>query len=183
MCVYQGKRLWIGGEPEERFVQKLSLFLVGLMERKGAGRERKTPFVLIRKSGCWEWCVKNPVTGYGVLTKDGKTKMAHRAVYKAIVGPIHDSLVCDHLCRNRGCVNPEHIEIVDSKTNVLRGVGITAKNKMKTHCIHGHSLKNAYLIHNGKSRLCRVCKVENNRRFGGCMAWKKALLRKLGGAK
>lgn len=76
----------------------------------------------------------------------------HRVSYQEFNGPILPGLVIDHLCRNKKCVNPKHLEAITSGENVLRGVGPTAMNARKTHCMRGHKLL-------GKvgSRSCQTC--------------------------
>ena len=68
----------------------------------------------------------------------GNEVRAHRLTYVLLVGPIQEGLVLDHLCRNRYCVNPQYLEQVTNRKNVLRGSGITAKNAIKAHCVNGH---------------------------------------------
>lgn len=111
----------------------------------------------LRNSPCWEWPATVNPSGYAVRMKQGKYKRVHRLVYEAVVEDIPDGLVSDHLCRNRKCVNPFHIEIVTNRENVLRGVGVTAKNVKKTHCPSGHPYdgNNLYVL-NG-ARACRTC--------------------------
>ena len=113
-------------------------------------------------SGCWLWRGCKNRHGYGnVNSKTYGTKMAHRAVYARLVGTIPQGKEIDHLCRNRACVNPEHLEIVDHKTNCARG-----SRSFKTHCIHGHALtpENRYVYKNGK-RECRTCRTWATRRY------------------
>lgn len=94
----------------------------------------------VKKSeGCWEWAGSISVYGYGQFQPSrGKNYRAHRLAYELSIGPIPDGLVLDHLCRNRSCVNPDHLEPVASGTNILRGVGPTAQNAAQTHCKQGH---------------------------------------------
>lgn len=72
-------------------------------------------------------------------------------------------MTLDHLCRNRLCVNPEHLEVVSRGENVLRGVGVTAENKRKTHCAHGHEFTTENTYRYGNKRHCRTCRTENMR--------------------
>jgi hypothetical protein len=84
--------------------------------------------------------------------------LAHRVAWALEYGayPDYPSEVLDHLCRNRACVNVEHLEITTIGENVLRGDTIAAQNKAKTHCHQGHDLSEAWIEKNGK-RHCRVC--------------------------
>jgi hypothetical protein len=80
-------------------------------------------------------------------------------MYEALVGPIPDGLFLDHTCRNRNCVNPQHLDPVTNKENILRGEGSPAKNARKTHCKNGHPLKGENLVRGSKGeRVCRTCK-------------------------
>ena len=76
------------------------------------------------ESGCWKWMGALLDTGYGVLHEGGKVGRAlraHRVAYELYRGEIPEGLVLDHLCHNRWCVNPEHLEAVTNHVNVLRG--------------------------------------------------------------
>jgi hypothetical protein len=116
-------------------------------------------------NGCWEWTASRFTGGYGMITENGKCRGAHRVMYELLVGPIPEGLGLDHLCRNRGCVNPGHLEPVSIGENVLRGEGITAQNAAKTHCMRGHefTVENTYAA-SGKWRACRECHNAKMRR-------------------
>ena len=116
-------------------------------------------------SGCWEWTAGKH-QDYGVFgISSTHLVKAHRFAYEEIVGPIPEGLILDHLCRNRSCVNPAHLEPVTNKENVLRGEGIAAKNAVKTHCKHGHEFteENTYITYRG-DRSCRTCQRSWNRK-------------------
>jgi len=72
-------------------------------------------------SGCWPWLAGINQYGYGILWHGGRNQMAHRIAYELLVGPIPSGLTIDHLCRNRRCVNPAHMEPVTREENSRRG--------------------------------------------------------------
>lgn len=106
---------------------------------------------------CWLWKAGR-TNGYGVCSVDGRHIRAHRFAYEALVGPIPPGKELDHLCRNRPCVNPDHVEPVTTAVNVLRGVGPTARAARATHCPQGHPYdeQNTRVRPDG-SRACRRC--------------------------
>lgn len=89
--------------------------------------------------------------------KEKNTK-AHRAAYELLIAPIPNDKVIDHLCRNPSCVNPDHLEVVTQRENILRGIGPSAIHARKTHCPRGHpySGDNLYISPN-RQRRCRTC--------------------------
>jgi hypothetical protein len=110
--------------------------------------------------GCWVYRGALTPKGYGRTNLRRRSIPTHRFVYSMLVGPVPDDLTIDHLCRNRACCNPAHLEPVTNRENVLRGVGPTAKNARKTHCIRGHEFtpENTYGYEGYPGRGCRICR-------------------------
>lgn len=119
-------------------------------------------------NGCWEWIGAMSGNGYGSIRIDHKARNAHRVSYELVVGLIPEGLTLDHLCRNRACVNPEHLEPVTIGVNTLRGESVSAINARKTHCVNGHefTLENTYIRRQkgGYGRMCRECGRDSRRR-------------------
>lgn len=104
---------------------------------------------------CWEWTGPKTPKGYGMFPRAASEKgYAHRFAYEQHIGAIPERMEIDHLCRNRSCVNPSHLESVDHKTNVQRG-----SQAQKTHCMHGHEFTeaNVWLRPGTNHRQCREC--------------------------
>ena len=117
--------------------------------------------------GCWIWTACKTKFGYGwfQMGRQAGPRLAHRLAYESAVGPVPEGLTLDHLCRNRACVNPAHLEPVSRGTNVLRGVGFSAENARKTHCSSGHPYSGDNLDRRPKSRRCREChRIEERER-------------------
>jgi len=93
---------------------------------------------------CWLWSASVIGGGYGgwQYGPHGSQRhvSAHRCSYVVCVADIPSGLVLDHLCKVRLCVRPDHLDLVTMRENVLRGIGITALNAVKTECKHGHPL-------------------------------------------
>lgn len=132
----------------------------------------RSPETILRRiatdsaTGCWNWTRGAVADGYGVLSIRDRSYRAHRVAYEIFVGPIPEGLTIDHLCRNRRCVNPAHLEPVSMSVNILRGEGVPAKNRRKTHCMRGHALDgdNLFVARSGQ-RACRTCRRMLTRRF------------------
>lgn len=106
---------------------------------------------------CWFW-TGGTSRGYGRFWLAGRTPQAHRVAFEDAHGPIPVRMVLDHLCRNRNCVRPDHLEVVTPGENVLRGVGLSAENKRKSSCKAGHPLSGDNLyIDPRDQRVCVTC--------------------------
>lgn len=117
-------------------------------------------------SGCWDWTASKNC-GYGQMNIGGKPIFAHRISHILHKGPIPKNLVVDHICRNRGCVNPLHLRLLTRGENVMCGDTIPARKKQAKLCPNGHEYvgKNIYW-HRGH-RHCRECRKihDRNRRI------------------
>jgi hypothetical protein len=124
--------------------------------------------IALTDSGCIEWIAGTNGVGYGVIhlgPDDNNVKRyAHRWSYEHHIGPIPDGLHLDHLCRNTVCVNPSHLEAVEPRVNLLRGVSSPAQNAAKSHCQNGHPLAgaNLYVTPTTGYRHCRECDRTRN---------------------
>lgn len=117
---------------------------------------RSVGFV-VQENGCWDWIGSLTPSGYGSLGWRGRRFRAPRFYYEREYGPIPQGLEIDHLCRNRKCVRPDHLEAVTHRENILRGDSPPGLHARKMHCPRGH------LYEDGKRR-CRECVVEETAR-------------------
>ena len=118
--------------------------------------------VEIRENGCWYWLGAINKTGYGVSSIDGQKTLAHRAFWIFENGQVPEGMDLDHLCRNRACINPEHLEVVTRSVNLRRGFEARG-------CRNGHKFNNEdfSIVHRSDGtteRRCKVCHRANNKR-------------------
>lgn len=118
---------------------------------------RFIPKFIVQPDSCWYWVAGKDGDGYGNFYYRGQHLGAHRVSFFHWRGNIPKGLEVDHLCRIRHCVNPDHLEIVSKKENVLRGNGTAAKHARKTHCIRGHRLGGNNVIPSSAKRGWRAC--------------------------
>jgi len=127
------------------------------------------------QTGCWDWIGSCQPSGYGQLNlqrEDGaaRPELAHRISYRVFRGPIPTNInrpTIDHLCRNRKCVNPEHLETVSNRENILRGTAPSAMYARRTHCNYGHEYTENNLARrsNRRVRECKICKSNSQKKY------------------
>ena len=112
------------------------------------------------ETGCLVWQGLLGLTGgYGRISVANRDVYVHRAAWELERGPVPEGFELDHLCRNRACVNLDHLEIVTRRENVHRGMGTAGINARKTHCKRGHEFtaENTYCGPQNQ-RQCRICR-------------------------
>lgn len=118
---------------------------------------------------CWQWTgAANRRTGYGSFSPEkGEYAMPHRFAYEALRAEIPAGLQIDHLCRNRLCVNPWHLEPVTPRVNARRSLSPAGINSRREACAKGHPLTdgNVYKVAGTPNRRCRICTRRRNRGY------------------
>lgn len=127
------------------------------------------PFPTFGTDGCWVWTGATTSKGYGSFLISARktdapqvTGVTHKMTYEKAFGEIEPDeevrVVVDHLCRNRACCNPNHLEAVKEPINVARGISPSARNRQKTTCPKGHPYDDSNTIIYRKKRYCKACK-------------------------
>lgn len=123
-----------------------------------------------KNTGCWTWTAYRNRLGYGKVAWKGEATTIHRIMYAWLVAPLPRGFAArktaqlDHLCKNRACCNPTHLELVTQKTNILRSTAPSAGYARRAHCSKGHEFtpENTYKSKKGE-RICRTCQLERGR--------------------
>lgn len=127
----------------------------------------KARIKLNEKTSCWEW-TKALHLGYGYFSVKRKNYLAHRLMYELLIGEIPKGLFLDHLCRNRSCCNPAHLEPLTLVENCRRGNSYgrgAIHQKVKTHCAQGHEFNDLNTKLVGNNRVCILCRRLWNKRY------------------
>ncbi len=128
---------------------------------RSTAQERFWEKVSKQDNGCWEWLGAHCSNGYGTFYYyNGHQVLAHRFAFELTKGEIPPKMELDHLCRNRGCVNPWHLEVVSHRDNCLVGVSPAILRHHAGRCQRGHSLVDAYRNKTGRVTNCRTCRRE-----------------------
>jgi hypothetical protein len=145
-------------------------YVLGEPKRFIRGHQRRSnPLLYVEEdrgyeTPCWIWQRSTNSGGYGQVQIDGKKHPAHCWMYERVKGPIPIGLQLDHLCRVRECINPDHVEPVTQRTNVLRGESPRAVAYRTDTCIRGHAFTEENTLWNKGRRGCRICTNERRRR-------------------
>ena len=115
---------------------------------------------------CWECVGARYWNEYGAFWWEGRVQRAHRVAFLTLIGPISEKLEPDHLCRNRPCVYPTHVEVVTRRENIMRG---NHYHRRKTHCLRGHPYDEMNTYRYKTRRDCKACHQDRNRKW-----WEKA---------
>lgn len=122
-------------------------------------RERLLFRVTVEPSGCWSADLRHDKDGYATICVNKQTRQAHRVAYEEFRGPVPADKLLDHQCRNRGCINPWHVEPATPLENLLNSDKTPAA---KTHCKQGH--QDWRFDTKRKMRICQTCRREHWRR-------------------
>ena len=132
-------------------------------------KERIESRVAVDEDGCWMWTGTVGTRNHGLLKYKGKYISAHKTAYRVFVGEIPEGMNVSKVCKERLCVNPDHMRLVDMYESQMEGESPSARNKRKTHCCLGHEFteENTIVRYSKKGRRgrsCRECRRSYKRR-------------------
>lgn len=132
----------------------------------GGTPEQRLRARVVKTDTCWNWTAAKTRKGYGWFQADGRPHLAHRYAYTLAYGPLPDHIQLHHLCENKGCVRPDHLQPVTQAEHIDVTPSSPAHiNASKTHCPQGHpySTENTYIIPSTGGRMCRTCSRARNK--------------------
>lgn len=142
------------------------------------GRSKFAAQLRRESTGCVIWTGRKTTNGYGKFYYKRVHYTAHRVAYVQDKGDIPAGMVLDHLCRNRSCVNPDHLEAVSQSVNVRRGLNVDL-NPYKNVCPNGHAIEGSNKMPaNHTSKRCRICYNAYMREYMRNYKPKSAILRR-----
>lgn len=140
-----------------------------LVERFWSKVDRNGPVHPTLGTRCWLWTGAVAGRGYGYIALGvaGKRRngYGHRLAYELFVADIPAGMEIDHLCREKRCVNPAHLEPVTPAENNRRSNSRSALNARKTHCRAGHAFDEQNTYRHDAQRMCRQCRADTARRW------------------
>lgn len=166
LCNPHYKRLAKYGDPLAGPPIRRSVLSETLEERFWSKVNKNGPTPPLRPDlgSCWVWIGRYHSAGYGQIDVNGRSIYAHRLAYEWCVSSIPQDLEIDHLCRNRSCCRPSHLEAVPHRINILRGNSPSAFHARKTRCPKGHEYtpENTHVTPKG-ARVCKACRRERQK--------------------
>lgn len=124
---------------------------------------RITAKVIVTDAGCWQYTGHLTDEGYARIVVQGRKHYAHRLMYEHQVGPVPQGDELDHLCRNRACCNPAHLEPVSSLINKRRGINAFSLDGLCRARLHDITIPANLTTEHGRAT-CLPCQRERSRR-------------------